>query len=300
MTRHIPLSALRCFESAGRHLSFTLAADELSVTQSAVSRQIQNLEQWLGHKVFVRGHRSVTLTDAGRELLAVLTISFDEITGALDGIRSRPAGAPLAISVEPGFAACWLVPRLDRFRSQHAEIDVSIASDARLASFRHSDVQLAIRYSASVNHWPHVDAEPLVDVAMAPVAAPALLTSTRSPIRPADLRRLTLLHEENRDAWAQWFKRAGVKPMPMQRGPIFADLGIVLQAAIRGHGVALGDLFLLADEIRDGHLVQIFDIETPGGIFFLVAPNLETLSAEARTFADWLRSEIEPILPTGE
>lgn len=295
MTRHIPFSALRCFESAGRQLSFTLAAEELSITQSAVSRQIQNLEQWLGHKVFVRGHRSVTLTDAGRELLTIITSSFDEIATALDGIRKRPVGATLAVSVEPGFAACWLVPRLDRFRSEHPEIDLSIASDARLASFRHSDIQLAIRYSASVDQWPHVDAEPLVGVTMAPVAAPALLSSTRSPRKPSDLRRCTLLHEENRDAWAQWFELAGLKQRAIQRGPIFADLGIVLQAAIRGHGVALGDLFLLADEIRDGRLVKPVNIEMPGGTFFLVAPNLESLSAEARLFADWLRSEINAV-----
>src|ERR1700722_10925056 len=169
----LPLTALRSFEAAGRHESFTRAAQELFVSQAAVSRQVRELETWLGHALFERRHRQVTITEHGRLLLDQLTSSFDNIDRLLDGMRAGSSETILSISVELSFAACWLVPRLDRFRHRYPDIDVAVDPDPRPAEFRTSKAQLAIRWSETATSWPRVQAERLSDIAMSPVISAA-------------------------------------------------------------------------------------------------------------------------------
>jgi LysR family glycine cleavage system transcriptional activator len=289
----LPLTALRSFEAAGRHESFTRAAQELFVSQAAVSRQVRELETWLGHALFERRHRQVTITERGRLLLDQLTSSFDNIDRLLDDMRAESSETILSISVEPSFAVCWLVPRLDRFRHQYPDIDVAVDPDPRPTEFRTSKAQLAIRWSETATSWPRVQAQRLSDIAMSPVISAALLAAGPALKKPADLRRYTLVHEDGRIGWNRWFHKAGVTKPALERGPLFADTVLAMQAAIRGHGVALVNTLLAAEDLQAGNLVKPFDIDVPCGAYWLVAPNLNNLSKAARAFAKWIQSEFD-------
>jgi LysR family glycine cleavage system transcriptional activator len=288
----LPLTALRSFEAAGRLGSFTLAADELSVSQAAVSRQVKELEAELGKPLFERRHRSVRLTAAGRSLLDVLSRSFDAVDASLSEIRGRRGGGLLEISAEPSFAACWLVSHLEDFRAGHPEIDVAVDSDMRLIEFRTHEAEIAIRHGMDAKAWPRTDADLVAEVDLVPVIAPALLTSGPPLREPADLLAHTLLHEENRSVWERWFAAAGVEGVPLGRAQIFAEGNLVLQAVLRGHGVALVDRFLAAEDIAAGRIVQPFDLSIRHGAYWLVARSFKRLSPEARAFRQWLLQRI--------
>jgi LysR family glycine cleavage system transcriptional activator len=288
----LPLTALRSFEAAGRLGSFTLAADELSVSQAAVSRQVKELEAELGKPLFERRHRSVRLTAAGRSLLDVLSRSFDAMDASLSEIRGRRGGGLLEISAEPSFAACWLVSHLEDFRAGHPEIDVAVDSDMRLIEFRTHEAEIAIRHGMDAKAWPRTDADLVAEVDLVPVIAPALLTSGPPLREPADLLAHTLLHEENRSVWERWFAAAGVEGVPLGRAQIFAEGNLVLQAVLRGHGVALVDRFLAAEDIAAGRIVQPFDLSIRHGAYWLVARSFKRLSPEARAFRQWLLQRI--------
>ncbi|MGO6723754.1 LysR substrate-binding domain-containing protein [Rhizobium ruizarguesonis] len=288
----LPLTALRSFEVAGRLESFTLAAQELFISQAAVSRQIRELETSLGEALFERRHRGVHLTASGNKLLAILTLSFDRIDECLEEIRGRSTAAAVTISAEPSFAACWLVPRLPEFRERHPEIEVTIDSDPRLVEFRSGQAEIAIRHSASVTVWPRTESENLADVRMIAVAAPALLKMGPAIKRPEDILRHTLLHEENRDVWSRWFETADVAMPETARGPIYADGGLVMQAVLRGQGVALMDEIFAEEEIKAGRLLRLFDLAIPHGAYWLVARSFERLSPSASLFVHWIGSRI--------
>lgn len=287
----LPLTALRSFEAAGRHLSFSKAAEELFVSQAAVSRQIRELEIVVGRPLFERLHRRVELTDSGRNLLEQLTKSFDDIDRRLNDVIVAPIENVVTVSVEPSLAASWLVPRLNQFRKLRPDIDVAIDVDPHVIEFRNHAAELALRYSASATSWPRTEAERLAPVFDTPVLSPALRASGPELARPEDLRHYTLLHEESRQGWARWFKAAGVADAMPERGPLLADGALAKQAALLGHGIALGDLLLVEEELRAGTLVRPFEIDVASGAYWLVAPNLGALGEPARAFADWIRSE---------
>ena len=284
----LPLTALRTFEAAGRLASFTLAADELAVSQAAVSRQVKELEADLGKPLFERRHRSVRLTPAGQALLDVLSRSFDAMDASLAEIRGRRGGGLLEISAEPSFAACWLVPHLDDFQTEHPEIDVTVESDGRLIEFRTHEAEVAIRYGENAKAWPRTEADHLADVDMVPVMMPCLLADGPPLDTPADLLAYTLLHEENRGAWQRWFAAAGMPDVSLGRAQIFTEGNLVLQAALRGHGVALVDRTFAAEDIAEGRLVQPFDQSIRYGAYWLVARSFKRLSPEAQAFRAWL------------
>ncbi|MEI9427490.1 LysR substrate-binding domain-containing protein [Mesorhizobium sp. Cs1299R1N3] len=288
----LPLTALRSFEAAGRHLSFSKAAEELFVSQAAISRQIRELETFLRQPLFERHYRRVELTDAGRRLLAQLVKSFDAIDRLLGDLAATPAQSVVRVSVEPSLAAVWLVARLNRFRQLRPDIDVSLEVDPKLIEFRGDQPELALRFSSSATSWPRSEAERLASTVDSPVLSPALLSSGPALEKPADLARYTLLHEENRQGWARWFEAAGVSADTVPaRGPMLADASLSKQAALLGHGVALGDLLQIGDELATGALVKPFDIDVASGAYWLVARRLSDLSEPAAAFADWVRSE---------
>jgi len=288
----LPLTALRSFESAGRHLSFSRAAEELFVSQAAISRQIRELEATLKTPLFDRLHRKVVLTDAGRHLLRQLTSSFDAIDAALSEITANTSATTVTVSVEPSIASEWLVPRLDEFRRLHPDIDVMVDADPRIIDFHADKADLAIRYSATKTSWPGTDAEMLAAVFDTPLLSPDLLKSGPKLASPDDLRRYPLVHEETRYYWDEWFKAAGGQESNgIARGPLMMDMSLVLQAARRGHGVALGCLLLAQEDIANGTLVRPFETRVPAGACWLVARNLKALSEPAERFADWLRLE---------
>ena len=284
----LPLTALRSFEVAGRLLSFTRAAEELFVSQAAISRQIRELEASLGRPLFERHHRAVVLTPDGEELLDVLTNSFDRIDASLSAISAREAVQSVTVSVEPTFAALWMVPNLFEFRTLFPDIEVRIESDPRVIEFRANEAVLAIRQSASTTVWPRSESRHLIDTALVPVVAPSLLTTGTALLKPEDIQQFELLHEENRSAWADWFRLAGAAADSWDRGPMLADGALVLQSALRGHGVGLGDVYFIEEDVLAGRLVQPFDTQLPYGAYYLVARSFKALPPPARALADWL------------
>jgi LysR family glycine cleavage system transcriptional activator len=196
------------------------------------------------------------------------------------------------VSVEPSLAAVWLVPRLNRFRQLRPDIDVSLEVDVRLIEFRSDQAELALRFSAHHKSWPRTEAEHMAPVIASPVLSPALLASGPALHEPADLRRYTLLHEENRQGWARWFEAAGVTGDALpERGPILADTALSKQAAMLGHGVALGDLMLVREDLASGALIMPFDTSVVCGAYWLVAKSLGALPEPAAAFAGWIRDE---------
>lgn len=289
----LPLTALRSFESAGRLLSFSRAAEELFVTQAAISRQIRELEALLGTKLFHRHHRAVTLTEPGARLLDRLSETFDAIADAVDEATSAPIVTELVVSAEPGFAACFLVPRLGRFRAARPDVEVEVLADPHIIEFRASRVDLAIRYDhGGAADWPRVDAEPLMTSQVTPVVAPSLIESGPPIRKPADLLRYTLLHDDERAGWTTWLEAAGVEGLPQTRGPVFNDHALVIQMALRGQGVALGDMPLLSEDIAAGRLIAPFPLTIGTGAYWIVAPDLGDLVPAAAAFADWLKAEV--------
>ena len=291
----LPLTALRSFEVAGRLLSFTRAAEELFVSQAAISRQIRELEAELGHPLFERRHRAVVLTPDGESLLRVLTESFDRIDDALSSITARAAEASVTISCEPTFAALWLVPNLIEFRSLHPEIEVRIDPDPRVIEFRTNEAMLAIRHSGPDAAWPRTVARRLAVAAMVPVMAPSLLAGGVPLARPEDIQQFELLHEENRRPWAEWFRLAGTSADVAERGPVIADGALVLQSALRGHGVGLADPRFIAEDLAAGRLVQPFETSMPYGAYYLVARSFRTLPRPAAALADWIASRFSAL-----
>ena len=284
----LPLTALRSFEVAGRLLSFTQAAEELFVSQAAISRQIRELEATLGHPLFERRHRAVALTSDGAELLKVLTDSFDRIDASLSSIAAREAVESVTVSVEPTFATLWMVPHLIEFRTLYPDIDVRIESDPRVIEFRANDAVLAIRHGGAQARWPRTEARRLIETAMVPVAAPSLL-ATGAPLNaPEDIQQFELLHEENRQAWADWFRLAGAPEGNCDRGPMLADGALVLQSALRGHGVGLADPRFAIAELQEGRLIQPFETKLPFGAYYLVAREFKALPTPAAALATWL------------
>ena len=210
MSRSLPpLNALKAFEAAARHVSFTLAAAELNVTHAAVSRHIRDLEAWLGIKLFVRTGRGVELTERGKGYAEELTRGFDILAHATDSAsgRRRRRAQKLVVSVEPSFAALWLIPRLGRFTAANPDIELVLDSTSRLADFSRGEADAGIRYGRG--SWPGIAAELLTATHMTPVCNPALL-ETSSIRAPADLPANLLLQEETRRYWMEWLTAVGL------------------------------------------------------------------------------------------
>ena len=203
---------------------------------------------------------------------------------------SCTAADALAVARLAICSALRVVASLDRAT---CSIDVAVDSDMRLIDFRAHEAEVAVRHGLDAKAWPRTEVDHLVDVELVPVIAPGLLASGPAIRTPADLLDHTLLHEENRSVWERWFAAAGLPDMTLGRAQIFAEGNLVLQAVLRGHGVALVDSFLAAEDIAAGRLVQPFDLSIRHGAYWLVARSFKRLSPEARAFRDWLLRRIE-------
>jgi LysR family glycine cleavage system transcriptional activator len=293
MARRLPsLTALKAFEAAARHQSFTRAADELFVTQAAVSRQIRELEEALGRPLFHRLHRRVELTEAGATLAAATARAFEGIEAAVLRIGRGTPESLLQISVEPPFAMQWLLPRLGRFNLRHPEIDVVLDPEFAIVDLTGSGAELAIRYSDDQSSWSGTESHPLAQVWGAPVLSPRLLGQGPPLEGPADLVHYTLLHEEDREYWARWFRDAGLPDLAVRRGPVFKDATLAIEAAVLGQGVVLGDPILTGDDVAAGRLVQPLPQSSCFGAYWLVTPDGGPQSAGASSFAAWLLDEM--------
>lgn len=292
MTARLPsLNGLRAFEAAARHLSFTRAAAELNVTQTAISHQIKRLEDELGIRLFTRGNRNLALTPQGRDYLPLVRAAFDDLRLATERLVRKNTGKVLTVSTLASLAAKWLLPRLSTFQAEHPDIDVRITTSTGLVDFRTDDVDAAIRYGRG--HWPGLRAEWLMGDELFPVCSPALLQGDK-PLRcPKDLSHHTLLHTTGgyEDDWRLWLTAAGLPATltRQQRGVSFDLVFVTIQAAIDGHGIALGRTSYVQDDIAKGRLVVPFKIALPVDAgFYLVTPEGRADAPKLRAFRQWL------------
>lgn len=301
MTRNLPpLNALRAFEAAGRHLSFSKAAEELHVTPAAISHHIKALEEHLGVALFRREPRRLLLTDAAQRALPGVREAFDGLTAALSEIGDNAQGGLLTISVVPSLASKWLVRRLDRFRRKHPGIEVRLDATGKLVDFdRDTDVDVALRHGRG--KYPGLHVECIMPGRLHPVCSPTLMEG-ENPLRtPADLSRHTLLHvpwqtEHGIEPdWQEWLQTAGVTGVDADRGPRFNHSSFAIQAAIEGHGVALASDILVSDDVAEGRLVYPFGRDNVGAApfaYYLVYPPRKARLHRVQAFRDWIQQEV--------
>jgi len=299
MNGHLPpLSALRAFEAAARHMSFSKAADELHVTPAAVSHQIHALEEDLGVRLFHRMNRSIELTASARVLLPGLTEAFAGIQSSVRRLRAHNDTGTLTVTASPSFAAKWLVLRLHRFQEQHPEVDVRISATDAIVDLAKGDFDIAIRYGAG--RYSGLEVELLLKNEVFPACSPQLLTNGPPLRTPADLPAHALIHDQavERDplvpTWSMWLKAAGVTNVPAITGLSFNNMHLALDAAISGHGVVLAQSTIAAADLAAGRLVRLFSLALPDQFAFYIvtAPGaLERL--KVRAFRDWLRCEAD-------
>jgi LysR family transcriptional regulator, glycine cleavage system transcriptional activator len=290
MARRLPsLNALKAFEAAARHESFSDAAVELFVTHAAISRHIRDLEESLGTELFTRTGRGVELTEAGTRFGERLTPLFDQIAEASREAAAVGAARTLRVSVEPAFASRWLVGRLAKFNDLHPDIELTIDSTNRLVDFYVDDVDIGVRYGNGV--WDGVDAAKLSDVVIFPVCEPKLIADDPK-LTPEGLGEYTLLHENRKQWWADWLAAAGVKAEMDWRGTIFQN-HLAIEAAEAGAGFALGDQILCTDALVEGWLVKPFATDMKDhGAYFIVRKKGSKETAVVKAFREWLLSEL--------
>jgi len=294
-----PLNALRAFEAAARHMNFTRAADELSVTPGAVSQQIQNLEDFIGVALFKRTPKGLLLTDAAQTALPALRDAFDKLGEAASQLTAPVDGRRVTVSAAPSFAAKWLMPRLGRFEDAHPEVDVWLSAGMELVDFSSGEIDVAIRYGSG--RYPGLEVIRLMSETVTPVAAPALLAER--PIETAeDLARHTLLHDGSPDAdescpdWIMWLKARGVRGVDGARGPRFNQSSLVIEAAVAGRGVALAKGALAQADIDAGRLMAPLTASASTALdfaYYLVFPKAKGRLKQVRAFSAWVQGEAE-------
>lgn len=292
-----PLDPLVAFEAAARHLSFTRAADELALTQSAVSRQIQQLEGALGVALFQRLHRALALTEAGRELGAATTSALQQLHNASERLGARSLRRTVVVTTTPGFAGLWLIPRLGGFTAGHPEVDVRISATYQLADLERDGVDLAVRYCAPES-VVGADAVKLFGETVMPLCSPQLLADRARPLeKPADLRHHVLLHSTTGGRahtadWQLWLRAMQLDDLQPAGTLHFELYDQMIQAAIDGHGVVLGRLPLVTRLLKAGRLVAPFSrkVASPLG-YHLLRSAASARKPEVQQFADWLRAE---------
>lgn len=288
MSDRLPLHALRAFESAARHLNYSRAADELFLTHSAVSHQIKALEQTLGVKLFRRSGRAMLLTAEGQRLHARVHDGFERLRRGIAELKEGK-GRSLRISVLPGFAARWLLPRLPDFYRRYPELELDLRTGTALTDFNRDDVDLAVRYGPG--GWSGVHAEKLMDEDIFPVCSPGY-AGGKLPRTAQDLLSCTLLHNFY-EPWEDWFRMAGVTPAAMLPGPRFSESNLMLQAAVQGQGVALALGTLVQAELRDGRLVRCHAGQRARFAYYLVHPDADPVPTKVAAFKEWMHRQAE-------
>jgi LysR family transcriptional regulator, glycine cleavage system transcriptional activator len=285
MPRRLPqLNALKAFEAAARHVSFTRAAEELCVTQGAVSHQVKALESELGIKLFNRDRQKLIITDAGRDYLSVVRDAFDRIAMETERLVQRQGSGLLTVSTSPDFAAKWLVHRLGRFAEAHPKIDLRVSGTLHHVDFAREDVDIAVRHGDG--HWPGLHVAQLCTEHLFAVCSSALASSLK---QPSDVLKLPLLHLDDRAAWTEWLTAAGVIGPDVLHGPILNRASMLIDAAADGQGVALARTTLAAWDLIHGRLVRPFPIAVSlSKSYWIVCPKASANLPKLVAFRDWL------------
>ena len=281
-----PLHALTVFAAAAASGSFSRAADILFVTQGAVSRQIQQLEKHLGCALFIRHKRGLKLTAEGQLLLPVVDDALGRLAGACDGLRN--IGQVLVLRMPPTFTSRWFLPLLPELRALLPDVDVRITTyEAWEPEFERSDVDAAVVQGRGA--WVGVEAVALMSEVLTPMCSPQLAARIT---QAADLATMPLLHCDPLDAWPRWLQAAGVDTRDARRGQTFDTLELALATATRGQGVAIGDLNLVRESLRDGILVAPFTQTIERGLsYYLVYPPDRAQIPKIRILREWLISQ---------
>ncbi|PRH12943.1 beta-lactamase transcriptional regulator PenR [Burkholderia multivorans] len=282
---HLPLNALRAFESSARHLNFTRAGLELSVTQAAVSQQVRALEERLGCALFTRLPRGLDLTDEGRALLPVLSDAFSRIETVLqqfDGGRLRQV---LTLGVVGTFALGWLMPRLKRFRDTPPFVELRLRTHNNVVDLAAEGLDFAIRFGQG--NWPATRNERLFDAPLTALCAPDI---ARRLTQPADLAHETLLRSYRTDEWLGWFDAAQLEPWTVN-GPVFDSSRLMVEAAMQGVGIALAPACMFERELQLGLLARPLDIDVHAGGYWLTSLKSKPLTPAMTLFRDWITAE---------
>jgi len=285
-----PLNALKAFEAAARHESFTKAAAELHVTQGAVSHQVKALETELGFRLFGRESQRLLITDAGRFYLEVVRDAFDRIASGTERLLQRQHAGALTVTTSPNFASKWLVHRLGRFAEAHPEIDLRLSASLHHVDFAREDIDLAIRHGDG--HWSGLHVTRLCVEELFPVCSPSLIQGRKALRKPADLKNHTLLHLDERNDWAKWLEAAGVAEADLAHGPVFNQASMAIDAAIDGQGVTLARTALAAWDLRTKRLVRPFELalKVPYA-YWIVCPKANAELPKISSFRAWILAE---------
>ncbi|MGH1539887.1 MAG: transcriptional regulator GcvA [Arenicella sp.] len=296
MTRLPPLNSLRAFESAGRCLSFSKAADELNVTPGAISQQIRSLEDFLGTALFKRYHRVIVLTDAGQLCLPLVSEGFKCLSEAVQTVKKYEEDASLTITSSASFISKWLIPRLDKFKQKHPDIDVRIDVSNRIVDLAHEDIDLAIRFGR--DEFTDLEATLLFSYSLIPVCSPNLINKGNTLQDLSDIQNYTLLHGQYDEMdpswpdWTMWLATAGAEDVDTSHGIYFNQGDMLLEAAIEGQGIALVGELLAANDIASGRLVQPFKMSMPVDLsYYFVSTVSKSINAKVIAFREWVLEE---------
>jgi LysR family transcriptional regulator, glycine cleavage system transcriptional activator len=292
MARRLPpLNSLKAFEASARNLSFTKAAEELFVTQAAISHQIKLLEEHLSIKLFMRRNRSLLLTEEGQSYYLDIKDIFINLHDATERLLNRGAKGSVTIALTPSFAIQWLVPRLSDFSQQHPDIDIRIKAQDHDENSLTDDVDVAIYYGKGM--WSGVHADKMHTEYLVPVCSPLLLQQKGGLSCLSDLGKFTLLHDSNRKNWKDYSQSVGIKSTSVNQGPIFSHSSMVLQAAIHGQGIALAHSVLAQPDIDSGRLVVPFgEALISDKAYYFVCRDLQLDSPKIQIFRDWLLEKV--------
>jgi len=285
-----PLNGLRAFEAAARLLSFTRAAVELNVTQSAISHQIRGLEERLGVSLFKRMPHTLVLSETGEALLPIVADAFDRLAEGVAAVIEHEVKGVLTVNVSPSFAVKWLAPRLGRFRERFPGIELHLLTSNYYTDFAREGVDAAIRHG--VGPWPGLRADRFLDDEVYPVCSPLLLEGSQAIRTPGDLQHHVLLDLIERPYWPRWLAAAGVPELKPRDLVLFDDIGVGLEAAAVGMGVAMGRSTILGDDLMHGRLVRPFTLDMPGRYgFHLVCPAAIATRPKIARLRAWLIEE---------
>lgn len=292
-----PLNAVRAFEAAARHCSFTRAADELFVTQGAVSHQVKLLEEWFGFLLFDRHKRELQLTRKGEEYLPAVRVMLNDLHVATRALLDEDDEHLLCVSVAESFAVNWLIDRLGRFSERHPDLDIRLASQNQIDDLGNvigeegpNWVDLRIRYGRG--KWPGLQVTKLFDEEVFPVCSPDLIRPDQPVNNLDDLTRYTLVHDDMQMSWESWLRSAGHTQVISTKGPRFSHSHMALQAAMNGDGIVLGRSVLTLDHLQAGDLVRPLEISVPAEhSYYLLCQERMVGDAKVKAFTAWLLEE---------
>ncbi|MDE0310212.1 MAG: transcriptional regulator GcvA [Acidiferrobacterales bacterium] len=294
MIHHLPpIAALRAFEASSRHLNFTKAAEELSITQSAVSHQIRHIEDLWDFKLFERQGRRLIITKEGQLIVPVIRDFLDSMKRVLNDITNTETRSSIRVSLLQSFAVKWLVPKLGGFNDLYPDIGIWISTTDEIVNFATEEVDVAIRLG--YGDWPDLHVDTLLHEHVFPVCGPDFLKRITPPKRPADLVHYPLLYRHSFDncpRWRDWFRDAGITVKSLPRGSRFPDTSMSIQAAIDNQGIALARSAYVDDDLKSNRLVKLFDVDSRSPVsYYFVCPHKTLAQPRIAAFRKWLLAE---------